>query len=225
MAEDGGTGRRRWERIAPAGGLGFLLALMVGALILGETPPSSQAPTEEIATYFADRRGGVLYNSAFAMLGALALYPWFLGSLWQAIRRTEGNGEGEGGIFAVVALVGGVGLLGPLLLQAAGWGAAALEAGPGRDPSVAAGLMDLGNMGFLLVAFPAAVLVAATTLAARPGVLLPAWLTRAGLPIAAVLVVGGLIGFLPQLLFIVFALWLAAVAVVLLRRPAPPVTP
>lgn len=187
---------------------------------LGEAPPSSQAPTEEIAAYFADRRGGVLYNSTFAMLGAFALYPWFLGGLWRATRRAEG----EGGIASVVALVGGVGLLGPLLLQAAGWGAAALEAGPRRDPSVAAGLMDLGNMGFLLVPMPAAVLIAATTLAARPGILLPVWLARAGLPLAGVLVAGGLVGFAPQLLFLLLALWLAAVAVALMRTTAP-VTP
>jgi hypothetical protein len=212
-----GPQARRWERIAPAGALGFLLLLLIGAVILGEPPPPSHAPTQEIASYFAEHRSGVLYNSAFAMLGAFALYPWFLGSLYRAARRAEG----DGGIFAVVATIGGVSLLGPLLLQAAGWGAAALEAGPRRDPSVAASLMDLGNMGFLLVPLPAALLVAATTLAARPGILLPAWLTRAGLPVAVALVGGGLVGFAPQLLFILLALWLAAVAAVLMRRAAP----
>lgn len=54
----------------------------------------------------------------------------------------------------MAAFTGSLTLLGPLLLQAAGWGAAALEAGPSRDASVAAGLMDLGNMGFLLRSLP-----------------------------------------------------------------------
>ncbi len=40
--------------------------------------------------------------------------------------------------------------------------------------------MDLGNMGFILVPVPAALLVLATSLAARPGVLLPRWLARPG---------------------------------------------
>lgn len=208
---------RRWERFAPLGALGFLGSMVIGAVILGEAPPSSQAPTEEIASYFADHRSGVLYNSVFAVFGGFVLYPWFLASLWRAIRQTEG----EGGIFAMVAIVGGIGLLGPLLLQAAGWGAAALEAGPRRDPSVTAGLMDLGNMGFLLLPMPSALLIAATTLAAPRGALLPAWLARAGMPLAAIVLAGGLVGLAPQLLFVVVALWLVAVAVVLFRRPPP----
>lgn len=159
----------------------------------------------------------MLLNTYFSAFGAFALYPWFLGSLWKATRRAEG----EGGILAVVALLGGVGVLGPLLLQIAGWGAAAMEAGPRRDLSVATGLMDLGNMGFVLLPMPAAVLIAATTLASRRSELLPTWLTWAGLPAAGVLVVGGLIGFLPQLLFAVFALWLMAVALILMRRGSP----
>ena len=107
-----------------------------------------------------------------------------------------------------------------LLLQAAGWGAAALEAGPRRDPSLAAGLMDLGNMGFLLVPMPAAALVAATSLAARGAALLPVWLVRSGLPLAVLIAVGGLVGFFPQVLFVLLALWLVAVSVALLRHPS-----
>jgi len=205
----------RGELLAPAGALGFLLCLVLGALILGETPPASHAPVEDIGRYFADHRSGVLYNTSFAVFGAFTLYPWFLGSLCRAIRRADGDG-----LLAMVAMVAGVGLLGPVLLQAAGWGAAALEAGPSRDPSLAAGLMDLGNKGFLLFPMPAAALIVATSVAARPGILLPAWLSRAGLPLAAVLGVGGLVGFSPQVLFVLFSLWLVAVAVVLMRRAA-----
>jgi len=124
------------------------------------------------------------------------------------------TGRGE-----LLAPAGALGfLLCLVLLQAAGWGAAALEAGPSRDPSLAAGLMDLGNKGFLLFPMPAAALIVATSVAARPGILLPAWLSRAGLPLAAVLGVGGLVGFSPQVLFVLFSLWLVAVAVVLMRR-------
>ncbi|MFN2504148.1 MAG: hypothetical protein ABR540_07955 [Acidimicrobiales bacterium] len=206
--------RRRWERFAPAGALGFLLTIVLGAVAIGKSPPSSQAPVEEIAAFFADRRTGVLYNSTLVVLGAFALYPWFLASLWRATRKAEG----EGGILAVVGFVGGLTLLGPLLLQVAGWGAAALEAGPRRDPSVAAGLMDLGNMGFLLVPIPAAVLIVATSLAGSPGVLLPRWLARAGIPVAAIMLAGGIVGFAPQLLFALLGLWLAAVALTLMRQ-------
>jgi hypothetical protein len=209
------TAEARWERFAPAGALGFVVCVGLGAVVLGEAPPSSQAPAGEIAAYFAEHRLGQLRNMALVALGAFAFYPWFLGSLWQAIRRAEGGD----GILAVVALVGGVSLLGPLLIQVAGWGAAALEAGPRRDPSIAVGMMDLGNTGFLLVPFPAAVLVAATSLAARRGAFLPAWLARAGLPVAALVLALGVLGFFPPLPFALFALWLAATAIALLRRP------
>ena len=148
-------------------------------------------------------------------MGAFALYPWFLASLNRAIRRAEG----DDGILAVVAFIGGLTLLGPILLQAAGWGAAALEAGPSRDASVAAGLMDLGNMGFLLVPFPAGLLIVATSLAARSGILLPVWLARAGLVVAPGMILGGIVGLLPQLLFAVLGLWLVAVAFSLMLRP------
>jgi len=213
-----GVTPRRWERFAPFGALGFLLSIVVGAVLVGETTPSSQASAREIAAYFHDHSSGILANTALVVLGAFALFPWFLGSLWRATRQAEG----DGGICAVVALVAGVALLGPLLIQAAAWGAAALEAGPNRDPSVAAGLMDLGNMGFLLVPFPAAALIAATSLAGRPGVLLPTWLTRTGLPLAAVMVVSSVVvpGAAP-VLFLLFGLWLVAVAFTLVRRGVP----
>lgn len=214
----GGTRDRGWERFAPAGALGFLLTIALGALVIGEGTPPSKAATQEIAAYFFAHRADHFLNATLVVLGAFAFYPWFLASLYRAIRRAEG----DDGIFAVVAFIGGLTLLGPLLLQAAGWGAAALEAGPNRDADIAAGLMDLGNMGFLLVPIPAALLIGATSLAARRGGLLPTWLARVGLPLAAVMVVSGVVGLLPQLQFAFFGLWISAVALALMFRPVHP---
>ncbi len=213
---DGGppSRTRSWERLAPAGALGFLLTFALGAIVIGESSPSSKAPSTEIATWFAENRAGVLLNTSFVMLGAFALYPLFLAALWRATRRAEG----QDGILAIVGLIGGVAVLGPLLIQLVGWGAAALEAGNSREPAVAAGLMDLGNMGFMLVPIPAAVLVGATSLAGRSGVLMPTWLARAGLAVAVVLLVGGVVLFLPPAMFALFGLWLVAVSFTLLRR-------
>ena len=206
---------RKWERFAPAGAVGFLLTIAIGAVVIGEGTPSSKAPAQEIAAYFAEHRSDHFLNTTLVVMGAFTFYPWFLASLYRAVRLAEG----DDGFFAVVSFIGGLTLLGPLLLQAAGWGAAALEAGPSRDPSVAAGLMDLGNMGFLLVPFPAALLIVATSLAAKPGTLLPVWLARAGLPLALVMIVAGVVGLLPPVMFGLLALWLAAVAFCLMFRP------
>ena len=203
--------RPRWERCAPLGGLGFLLFLALGAAAVGTSSPAGDAPAEEIARYFTDNQGGHLGNTALAAFGGFVLYPWFLASLWRAIRAAEG----EDGLCAPVALIGGVALLGPLAIQTAGWGAAALQAGPQRDPAVAAALFDLGSTGFLIFPFPAALLVLATSLANRSGPLLPVWLGRAGLVVAALMV---LLAPLGPFMFVVFALWLIAVSIVLFRR-------
>jgi hypothetical protein len=207
----GDTTPPRWERLAPAGALVFLLTIILGALAVGESSPDGDGPAREIAAYFTDHQGGHLANTFLVVLGASVFYPWFLASLWRALRRVEG----DTGICAPAALVGGITLLGPLLMQATAWGAAALQAGENRDPTVAAALFDLGNMAFILFPLPAAVLVAATSLAGA-GTPLPPWLARAGLPLALVIVVVTWFGLAP-LSFTLFGLWLAVVAVVLTR--------
>ncbi|MDQ3738214.1 MAG: hypothetical protein M3337_03495, partial [Actinomycetota bacterium] len=186
---------------------------------VGASSPQSDGPAQEIAAYFADRQGGHLANAFLVVLGASVFYPWFLASLWRAMRRIEG----DDGICAPAALVGGITLLGPLLLQATAWGAAALQAGEHRDPAVAAALFDLGNMAFLLFPIPAVVLVVGTTLADRQGSLLPRWLARAGLPLAVVMVAATWFGLAPAS-FALFGLWLTIVAVVLIRQSAQPAT-
>ena len=209
----GDTTPRRWERLAPAGALVFLLTIILGALAVGESSPDSDGPVGDIAAYFADHQGGHLANTFLVVLGASVFYPWFLASLWRALRRVEG----DSGTCATAALVGGITLLGPLLLQATAWGAAALQAGENRDPTVAAALFDLGNMAFLLFPLPAAILVAAMSLAGA-GTLLPRWLARAGLPLAPAMVMVTLFGLAP-LSFTLFGLWLSVVAVLMTRRP------
>lgn len=209
--------QRRRGRLAPAGALAFLLMVLLGALAIGVSPPDSEAPAREIAAYFAEHQGGHLANAFLVVLGGFVLYPWFLASLWRAARRAEG----DDGICAPAALIGGVTLLGPILLVATAWGAAALQAGEHRDPAVAAALLDLGNMAFLLFPLPAVILVVGTTLAGRPGILLPRWLVRAGWPLAVVMVAGTWFG-LAQVSFFLFGLWMALVAVVLMRDKSMP---
>ncbi len=187
--------------------------ILLGALAVGASPPDSAASAREIAAHFAEHRAGHVLDAFLVALGGFVFYPWFLASLWRAMRRVEG----DDGICAPVALVGGVTLLGPLLILVTAWGAAALQAGAHRDPSVAAALLDLGNMAFLLFPLPAVVLVVGTTLAGRPGTLLPAWLARAGLPVAVVMVAGAWFG-LTQVSFVLFGLWLALIAIVLMWR-------
>jgi len=200
------------ERYVPlVGAIGFLLSLALGAAAVGESSPAGDAPAAEIAAYFVERQGGHLANTFLAGVGSFVLYPCFLAYLWRAIRLVEG----EDGLCAPAALIGGVALLGPLLIQLAGWGAAALQAGQQRDPAVAAALFDLGSTGLLIFPLPAALLVVATTLAARSGPLSPRWLVRVGLPVAVIMVVGAFP--LGPFMFALFGLWLLAVGIALFR--------
>jgi len=203
--------RRDWERFAPLGAFGFLLFIALGAVAIGESSPSGDAPARDIAAFFAEHQGGHLLNTFLGAFGSFVLFPLFLASLWQAIRRIEGHD----GLCAPTALIGGVAMLGPLGIQLAGWGAAALQAGPQRDPAVAAALFDLGSTGFLIFPFPAALLVLATSLANRRGPLLPVWLARSGLVVAVLMM---LLAPLGQFMFALFGLWLLAVSLVLFRR-------
>ena len=203
--------RHGWERFAPLGAVGFLLFIALGAVAVGESSPSGDAPAREIAAYFAEHQGGHLLNTFLGAFGGFVLFPLFLASLWRAIRRIEG----QDGLCAPAALIGGVAMLGPLGIQLAGWGGAALQAGPQRDPAVAAALFDLGSTGFLIFPFPAALLVLATSLANRRGPLLPVWLARSGLVVAVLMM---LLAPLGQFMFALFGLWLLAVSLVLFRR-------
>ncbi len=120
-----------------------------------------------------------------------------------------------------MVLVAGVAFLGPLLIQAAGWGAAALHAGEHRDPWVSAALMDLGDMGLLLLPIPAGLLMAATSAAAST--VFPGWLLRTGRVLAAVCIIGTVLAAgLAPVYFTLFGLWLVAVATTLLRTGGRP---
>ena len=154
-----------------------------------------------------------MLDAFLVVFGGFVCYPWFLASLWRAIRRVEG----DEGLCAPAALIGGVLLLGPFLILVTAWGAAALQAGDHRDPLVAAALLDVGNMALILCLLPAMVLVVATTLAGRRSSLLPAWLARSGLPLAGVMLVGTWFG-VTQFAFVLFAVWLTLVAVALMHR-------
>lgn len=98
-------------------------------------------------------------------------------------------------------------------------GGAAPEAA--RDGSIAAGLMDAGKMGFLLVPIPTASLMGATSMAVRQGALHLAWLARAGLALSIVMVDFGVVGLLPSVKFALLGLWLAAVPFALNFRTVP----
>jgi F0F1-type ATP synthase assembly protein I len=73
-------------------------------------------------------------------------------------------------------------------------------------------------MGFLFIPIPAALLMAVSSWAALSAPIFPPWLAQAGLAVAVLVIVGGVLSLLPQVMFALFALWLAGASIALMRR-------
>lgn len=164
---------------------------------------------------------------AFALeIVAFAAFLPFLGSLASGLRQAE---DGDGTLSATAF---GAGLMAVTIkLASAAPILAARDAPVGLAPQLAHTLQAINNASFTLTFFPLAVLLAAVTGVAVRSAALPGWLGWTAAPLAAALVVGGLVGGadldsewagLPMPLFTV---WVVAASVVLIRRagrrPAP----
>jgi len=208
--------KNRPELLGLAGAAAFLLLLVTGALLVGTSTPSADAPAADIALYFREHQRGHLLNMYLACLGGFFFYPIFLATLWSALWRSEGGARG----YSTMALIGGIAFLAPLLLQAVSWGTAALEAGGKGNSSVIKALMNLGNLSFTLTLFPIALLVGSTSVLGLRTQLFPRWLTLSGLVMTAIVVLGGFIvpGLLAAPAFALFGIWMLLIGLILLRK-------
>lgn len=212
---------RRWEQIGALGGIAFvILQLASQALIqVGGMEPAFDAQAAEIVDFFMNRDPGLARAGAFlSVLSAIALL-WFLGALWAALRRHEG----EPAWLSLVAF--GAGLAGTATLLGAGgggWELALLRLEEGLSPETARLLFDQGNLNFATFGVTlAGMLLAASAVTLRDGGL-PRWLGWLGLAVAVGLLAvraawatDAGVKFLPYVLFWV---WLIAASVALVRR-------
>jgi hypothetical protein len=211
-------GDARWERIGAAGGIAFvLLQVAAQALIqVGGAEPAFDAPAAAAAAFFATRDGGLFTVGDYLSTLSLVPFVWFLGRLWGALRR----GEGEPGWLSLVALASGL-----LFAAAAGaggdWALAVFRRDEGLDPQLARLLFDQGNLAFANAWVMLGSLCLATGVVAIRTRALPRGLGWAGVALAAGLLAAragwassGLV-FVP---YVLFWLWLLTISVVLLRR-------
>jgi len=212
--QDEGVPSTRAAVLGGAGAAAFLLLALLGALAVGvDSVPSSNAPAPEIARFFTEHRQGHILNLSLATLGAFFFYPAFVATLYSTLRYAET----EGGTFATLALMGGLGLLPPLLVQAAAWGAAAA---PNEiDPAGASALLHLGNSAFTIVPFPIALIMGASSIVGLRTAVLPRWLSVSGAFFAVVFVLAGVAvpGLLGAPIFFLFGLWMILVSGLLIR--------
>ena len=221
---------RDWEGMGAASGLLAALVLIAGFVVFLTTSPTSSPElpavqnAQQAPAYLAAHLTGYRLQLLFTTLG-LALFLWFLGSLWAGLRTAEDD-PGRGSTLTVVgATVGSVLMVVGLTLGFT----SALSTSPAQADTVpmlytASALLFAMGGGMLAVFFfgVAKVVFRTHVLPVWLGVstmiaallCLPAFLTPffdTGLLDAATGVLGR------WLWFAAFALWLAATSIVLMR--------
>src|SRR6266705_1050180 len=96
MAED------RWERLAAATGIVFVVLGRVGSFLAGQ-PPKAGEPIKKITAFAVDKRSALLLGDYLSAVGVVFAL-WFFGSLRSYLRRAEG-GTGR---LSAVAFGGGL---------------------------------------------------------------------------------------------------------------------
>jgi len=208
--------RKRLEQVTAAGGIAFVVLESVGQgfVQIGGAEPAFGAPADEIMAFFLARDETLFNWGAYLSLLSFITLVWFLGALWAAIRRAEGDPA----LLSMVAF--GSGLVGIAALTGGAWAMAVFRIGEGLDPQIGRTLYDLGNFAFATSwVFYASLLLAAGVAAILYGAL-PRWLGWASIIVAIGLLAGRIIwtsqaAFVP---WVLFWLWLIIVSVVLIRR-------
>lgn len=204
------------HRAGPICGLLFL-PLYAATHFVPELPEASYPDDQVLALYTDPGKSGLILLGSLLLAVAGVVLLVFLADLWGRLRSA--------GELAVLTVAGGVLYVGALFVAGtlkggyAGRGGGPLEDAPGFEDSVtlARVLTDMGiGMQLIYGLFAAAVMVAAASAAGRRTGALPRGLVVAGYAISPMLLVGFL--WIPQ--FFV-PLWVCAVSVVFLRRPAP----
>lgn len=177
------TDNASWDRWAPASGLAFV-ALSLTSWLLFIGAPGVDGSAADAVSYVQGHRGRLLTAGA---LTGLALVPFicFLGSL---TRRLQAAGDRDLNTIAF-----GSGLLSASLLAliAALPAALAFNIVETAQPSVVKAIYDFVWPLQLLIAFPTALLVAATSFASLRTHLLPRPVSWAGIGCSFVVVIGG----------------------------------
>ena len=124
-------GNARWEQKGAAGGIVFVVLQMASqALIqIGGAEPPFDATTETIAAFFRARNSQLFAVGEYLSSLSLIAFLWFLGSLWSALRR----GEGEPAWLSLVALASGL-MVVATVRAGGGWALAIFRKGEGLDP-------------------------------------------------------------------------------------------
>lgn len=210
--------RRVWRRVGALSGI-LALAFSVGGFALIAAADLAVAPDASTGDIAEKLRDG---NETLALAG---VYVDTIGSLFfllfAAYLFSQLNaGEAYTDWLATVALIAAVGTVVAGMGDKAAYYAIFTRADEGIDPEVAAGFYAAATGFFMLFGIFGGLFALAASLAALRTAVLPRWLGWAGIAIGLVGIATGAQSETAQLAFPLFALWLVAVSVALLRRSA-----
>jgi hypothetical protein len=217
----------KWERWSALGALGFVVLVIVIAVLPGSLPKPSDS-SAKIGTFIVDNSKELRWSAVIGLL-ATAVFFWWAGAVWRLVRR----GEGGSPRLAVVGLAGldfASRLLGVGTIILATTAIAAAPTGGGVHDVKFLYLLQAGLAAGAGVGI--AVFVAAVSIVMIRARILPAGLGWFGGLVSLVLVVAaGGVASTRDLFFVLgliglvgFLLWVVVTAILMLRAPTEPVT-
>ncbi len=207
----------RLQRLSPWAGLASAVLFVVGFLLIGDTPDSTD---KQAWVQFHTDSGNRLQQILGGYLGILSAFAflWFGHALITRLSTGRDGGDVLTNLARSAATLFASLVILTMLLQVSL--SAAIEIGDVAAPDTG----DIGiqfeqlAFGTMLVAgcMSAALFIATATELARQGTLWPKWLIWAGFVAAALLLLG--VFFFP---IILIPLWVIAVSMFMLKRPIP----
>lgn len=205
----------RWERIAAATGIGFVVLFVAGGILIGGAGGDTGDPAVVVAKRLLDSDVRVYVGGTLLGVASAALI-WFAGSLRAALRRAEG---GAGRLSAVA--FGAAVAHAAVLVTGATLGAAAVFelADYQKSPETARAIYSIGGTLALLGSSApfGAMLAAASVVALRTGVL-PSWLAWPGAVVGVLMALGWLIWPIAVFGHMLALLWTLVTSIILVRR-------
>jgi hypothetical protein len=205
------------KKIGAMAAIAFPLMQLIsqGLIQVGGAEPPFTAPAAEIVTFFQNRNAALFAAGGYVHILSLVAFLWFLGALWDELRKAEGGS----GWLSVIAV--GSGLVAASVLNASGgWPLAMFRLDEGLDPQLVQLLFDEGNLSFANIWVSLGSLVLAVGLIASQSHRFSGWMSWASILLAIGLFLARAvwtspIAFAPYVLFWV---WMISLGVILLRR-------
>ena len=214
---------RRWEQVAAATGIAFVVVVLIATFIV-EQPPDVEGPAGRIRSYFAENEGGLrLQQWLYGLAGVL--FIWFAGTL----RTHLATAEGEARRLSLISFGGAIGILSTLVPTVAINLTLVEIAARAGQAQLAHSLFALAFWLGVLSVFSIAVFLGAASFSAGRTGTFPQWLAWAGLIVAVLhllqsfdIFIGGSEFFEPNgplgyLNLALLLLWIAAASFLMLQ--------